>query len=785
MKITLAFIIFLVVWFLILFPLRALIQKRQGIPQTWSLKNIGKDYQRSLQEAKEFKIKPFWILLWAISLIKGGLIIFLHYHCTLAFHNKDYFITRIIDMPTLNISQRLSFVIIAFLIPLGVLLYFFTDSINANIRFTKAEQKGDMYQRPLIALLENTTKAQFLATQGNKQALQGRLQTLEQNFAELERVQNSVGADLQFTPEGLKSRGRENLSLDKVLNKWADLQKNPQDQTLYTSLIADIRGMIAHAGDTSNLILDPDLDSYYTMDVTLLALPQTQDRLNTIANTVYNLLQRGTPLNDAEKLSIGIFANMLQEADLSRVKASLDTAFKEDVNFYGVTASFQPSVTPALKDYVHATETLIATLNTLATGGTVTKDALLQQVNNATETSFVLWYKAVDALDSMLDKRLNHYMRYKINTFVATGIALLLSFGLFLTIVRGIVRPLHSLQSTMLGLAEGNLDLPVPCLQKKDEIGHMAGAVQFFKENGLKAREIATIKAAEDAEKLERAERIEKLILNFESVTSEAVSSIATAATELSQTSEVMAHAVSDTTQKSATVSTASTQTLANVQTVASATEEMSASLQEIAKQVSASHSSVHDVVAQTANANIAAVELTEASAHIGSIASLIEGIAHEINLLALNATIEASRAGDAGKGFAVVASEVKSLARQTSKATDDIAKQIANLQKVAKQVTAVLDAIRDAITKTSQYSENIAATISEQTTVTNEIAQNVSIAASQVSDINESIAVVSKSALQADTATGDVSSASKILSQQAEGLRKDTQIFLQKIRAA
>ncbi len=688
-------------------------------------------------------------------------------------------------MSALNISQRLAFVIVAFLIPLAVLLYFFVDSISAQIDFTKSEQKGNTYQRPLVDLLENTTKAQFLATQGNKSALESTLKTVGENFAALETVQNSIGDDLQFTSEGLASRGRQHLALDRVLTKWNDLQKNPTDQALYTSLIADIRGMIAHAGDTSNLILDPDLDSYYTMDVTLLALPQTQDRLNVIANTVYTLLQRGTPLNEEEKLSIGIFASMVQEADLNRVKASLDTAFKEDANFYGVSENFKPSVTPALEDYVRANETLIASLNSLATGGTLSLDTFTKQINDASATSFVLWGKSVAALNVMLDVRLHERTSYKINTLISTGIALLVSFGLFLTIVRGIVRPLHALKGVMTGLAEGNLDLNVPCLQKKDEIGNMAGAVQFFKENGLKAREIAAAKALEDSEKLARAERIEKLILNFENVTSETVSSIAAAATELSQTSEVMAHAVSDTTQKSATVSTASAQTLANVQTVASATEEMSASLREIAKQVSASHSSVHDVVAQTTNANTAAAELTEASNHIGSIASLIEGIASEINLLALNATIEASRAGDAGRGFAVVASEVKSLARQTSKATEDIAKQITNMQKVAKQVTVVLDAIREAIGKTSQYSENIAATIGEQTTVTHEIAQNVAIASTQVSDINESIAVVSASALQADGATGDVSAASKMLSEQAEGLRKDTQIFLQKIRAA
>jgi hypothetical protein len=46
----------------------------------------------------------------------------------------------------------------------------------------------------------------------------------------------------------------------------------------HASLVQDVRDMITHAGDTSNIILDPDLDSYYMMDITLLALPQTQAR---------------------------------------------------------------------------------------------------------------------------------------------------------------------------------------------------------------------------------------------------------------------------------------------------------------------------------------------------------------------------------------------------------------------------------------------------------------------------------------------------------------------------
>ena len=52
--------------------------------------------------------------------------------------------------------------------------------------------------------------------------------------------------------------------------------------------------MITHAGDTSNLILDPDLDSYYLMDVTLLALPETLSRLLKTAQSAESMLHEHT-----------------------------------------------------------------------------------------------------------------------------------------------------------------------------------------------------------------------------------------------------------------------------------------------------------------------------------------------------------------------------------------------------------------------------------------------------------------------------------------------------------
>ncbi|MBX9635775.1 MAG: MCP four helix bundle domain-containing protein, partial [Magnetospirillum sp.] len=64
-------------------------------------------------------------------------------------------------------------------------------------------------------------------------------------------------------------------------------------------------------------------------------------------------------------------------------------------------------------------------------------------------------------------------------------IGLTVGLGLAWVIVRSVTRPVDAMTRAMGNLAGGKLDVTVPALDQKDEIGQMAQAVQVFKQNAV------------------------------------------------------------------------------------------------------------------------------------------------------------------------------------------------------------------------------------------------------------------------------------------------------------
>ena len=188
---------------------------------------------------------------------------------------------------------------------------------------------------------------------------------------------------------------------------------------------------------------------------------------------------------------------------------------------------------------------------------------------------------------------------------ILTGVALLVGALITYQVTRSITRPLAALRDTMLRLAAGDYTAEVAGLQRGDEVGSMATAVEVFKQNGIDGDRLRT---DQEAQKLrvqqERRQSMLDLAVKFEAGVGGIVGSVASAATGLRVTAKSMAATAESTTLQSAAVAAASEQASLNVQTVASASEELSASIREISQQVAHAGALIEGSVQQTVKSN-------------------------------------------------------------------------------------------------------------------------------------------------------------------------------------
>ncbi len=279
---------------------------------------------------------------------------------------------------------------------------------------------------------------------------------------------------------------------------------------------------------------------------------------------------------------------------------------------------------------------------------------------------------------------------------------------------RSIVPPILKMVSAMGRLADGDHSIEVPATGNKDEIGLMARAVVIFKENMIKAKELAAKEAEAINARMARATRVTESTATFDT-------NVDRAEVGVCRLDRTAGHRVVDDgdgggdQQPGDRRRGATEEASTNVKTVAAASEELASSVNEISRQVAQSASIAHKAVAEADRTNDTIQGLLKDAVSIGDVVQLINEIASQTNLLALNATIEAARAGEAGRGFAVVAAEVKSLAEQTSKATGQIGAQVNSIQASTSDAVDAIKGISTTINEINEIAAAIASAVEEQ----------------------------------------------------------------------
>lgn len=198
---------------------------------------------------------------------------------------------------------------------------------------------------------------------------------------------------------------------------------------------------------------------------------------------------------------------------------------------------------------------------------------------------------------------------------------------------------------------------------------------------------------------------------------------------------------------------------------IATATTQMSASMSEVnshsqlaadaaqqantisiesEQSIGAARTTIENLATNIDRANEVIQNLDSESNNIGSVLSVIQGIAEQTNLLALNAAIEAARAGEQGRGFAVVADEVRTLASRTHESTEEIQRMIERLQKGSSEAVGAMETSKtgvhssvEQITLTSDRLQTMKGAIGEIHNMSQQIATALDEQSSAISEVN------------------------------------------------
>ncbi len=274
------------------------------------------------------------------------------------------------------------------------------------------------------------------------------------------------------------------------------------------------------------------------------------------------------------------------------------------------------------------------------------------------------------------------------------------------------------------------------------------------------------------------AESLESLVIQV----TESVSATASAASQISSSTEEMAAGIQEQSQQTTEVAGAveeMTKTILETSQNSSAASDAAKNAGDIAREggkvVSETIEGMIRIAEVVQNTAITVQELGNSSDQIGEIIQVIDDIADQTNLLALNAAIEAARAGEQGRGFAVVADEVRKLAERTTKATKEIASMIKQIQKttsgavtsmaegtkVVENGKVLADKAGQSLTQIIKGAENVV-----------DISVQVAAASEEQSSTSEQI---SKSIEAINNVTNQSSSGIQQIAQAAEDLNKLT----------
>jgi len=628
--------------------------------------------------------------------------------------------------PSVALLNRLTFtwkfalIFALYLIPISYFALVSLSEHNKTIDKVVLERQGLKYMSHLRPLLEHLAESRGVTYSylSGKSQLKSKIvsaQSMVNNDLDnLNKIDNVLGNTLQTS----------NL-VKTIQTDWQDLVKNVlglkshKAFSQHSAILTKLLSLNAHLLESSELLLDPSLDSNFMANALSLRIP-----------VLVELISQSTGLG-AGIITSGSFTPE-SYVQLNTYTQNITIANSAMMHGFDVVFENNPAVSELLSDMRNTVEKSTLKFVSLIKNNVlqpekfkIDSEKYFIQGTETIKLNLELYDNVMQILDSILESRISTMKTNILINIVASLGLLFAALYIFGGFKNSLMYSIDQIKKSVHAMANGDLTTKVK-LEARDEMKLISHDMNLMidKINDLITQVINCTNQVVISS--EQSGSASKDTLDGVNQQNQELELIATAMNEMSATVHEVANNAASTTEATRNADQESN----NGRTVVNQTIK-----------------SINALSSEMQQASNVIKQVEQDSESIGSVLDVIRGIAEQTNLLALNAAIEAARAGEQGRGFAVVADEVRTLASRTQDSTQEIQTMIEKLQLGARNAVTVMDdgtqqtektvahaaeagttleTITAAVDHINSMNEQIASAAEQQSSVAQEINKNV-----------------------------------------------------------
>lgn len=307
-----------------------------------------------------------------------------------------------------------------FILPFVIVVSQLIFDNEIAINFARKELLGIDYNYTLKELLYQTIShrsqsiERFIAA-SPIQKLPSNQSQIEEIIKNIDKVDERLGKILQTSADWRIIKERWQSLKEQLLTSSVG-----ESLDYHNLLIADILSLMAHVGDTSNLILDPEIDSYYLMDTLIRNLPNLIENTARLRELGANIVRRGNFTLD-EKAEAIVLSKPI-ESSLTKISRGMQIALNKNST---LKIKLENYIAACLQNNKIFVETFAQKVISLA-GIDITPAEYLTASSKALESQFELYDAGSVTLKNLLQNRIDRLSRkkYFIQAFALLVIAI-------------------------------------------------------------------------------------------------------------------------------------------------------------------------------------------------------------------------------------------------------------------------------------------------------------------------------------------------------------------------